>query len=130
MSSELKAFTELYSDLKVGLQSGVRYITDQAFSKGLISVETKRKVSSRCSNAYEAERTGVLLDSLYDSIKINQNVYYQFADILQNSIGGYVYLAERMRDSVTSERNSIKEVSHKKQHKPHKGNVDKRHYLL
>ena len=120
MSAELNAFTDLYSDLKEALQSEIGHITDQAFSKRLISKETKRKVSSRCSNADEAERTGILLDSLHDKIKRDPKAYHSFTNILVK-IAVYVDLAERMKVRVGS---SISYDSHREHHsRPHGGKL-------
>ncbi len=123
MSAEINAFTGLYSDLKEGLQSEIAHTTDQAFSKRLISKETKRKMSSRYLNVDEAERTGILLDSLHDKIQRNPKAYHCFANILIK-IDVYVDLAERMKARVRSEMCSVKDNSHREQHsRPHGGKL-------
>ncbi len=108
-SAELSAFTELYCDLKDGLQSGLDDITDKAFSKRLIARQTKRKINSRTLNADEAERTEILLDSLYTKIQGNSNIYYKFVDILASTIS-FEYLAQKMKDQVEVQRNE--NISH------------------
>ncbi len=122
MSAEEDSFIELYSDLKDGLQSGLGDITDKAFSKRLISRQTKRKVNSRASNADEAERAGILLDSLLDKIRGRSDVYYKFADILDNTVS-YEYLAERMKSEAGAQSEAMR-------HEDSQGNNASSSYLL
>ncbi len=78
----LQAFTELYPDLIGNLKSGVFDITDQAYSKFLISIDVKDEITSRTSGKTETERTRILLDAIQAKIS-ESDVYYQFLEILQ-----------------------------------------------
>ena len=85
-SSEAKAFKKLLAILRSGLQSqGVQELAVQVFSKEMISESVKMKVTSRVLPLDEGERTSILLDAIYDQIKVKRDIYYQFADILRET---------------------------------------------